>query len=42
MSLAQGPGRAGGNSGTSSDQELHVLKHVAYIKNLDTVRPTLL
>ncbi|KAJ5082166.1 geranylgeranyl transferase type 2 subunit beta [Penicillium argentinense] len=33
MSLAQGPGRAGG---TSSEQELHTSKHVAYIKNLDT------
>ncbi|KAJ5392106.1 hypothetical protein N7509_007596 [Penicillium cosmopolitanum] len=36
MSLAHGPGRAGGLSGSSSDQELHALKHVAYIKNLDT------
>ncbi|KAJ5677275.1 beta subunit of rab geranylgeranyltransferase [Penicillium maclennaniae] len=31
MSLVSGPGRAGG-----TDQELHTLKHVAYIKNLDT------
>lgn len=36
MSLAHGPGRAGGLSGSSSDQELHALKHVTYIKNLDT------
>ncbi|KAJ5166706.1 beta subunit of rab geranylgeranyltransferase [Penicillium canariense] len=33
MALVSGPGRAGG---TSSDQELHILKHVTYIKNLDT------
>ncbi|KAJ5147523.1 DNA mismatch repair protein msh3 [Penicillium atrosanguineum] len=31
MSLVSGPGRAGG-----TDQALHTLKHVAYIKNLDT------
>lgn len=34
MALVSGPGRAG----ASTDQELHTLKHVAYIKNLDTVR----
>ncbi|KAJ5938194.1 hypothetical protein N7454_004536 [Penicillium verhagenii] len=33
MALVSGPGRAGG---ASLDQELHILKHVAYIKNLDT------
>jgi geranylgeranyl transferase type-2 subunit beta len=38
MALVSGPGRAGG---ISSDQELHTLKHVAYIKNLDTVRDLL-
>jgi hypothetical protein len=36
MALVSGPGRAGG-----TDQELHTLKHVAYIKNLDTVRASL-
>lgn len=35
MSLVSGPGRAGG---ATSDQELQTLKHVEYIKNLDTVR----
>lgn len=34
MSLVSGPGRAGA---TSSDQELHTLKHVAYVKKLDAV-----
>jgi len=38
MSLVSGPGRAGG---TASDQNLHTLKHVAYIKTLDTVRASL-
>ncbi|KAJ5553114.1 beta subunit of rab geranylgeranyltransferase [Penicillium frequentans] len=33
MALVSGPGRAGG---ASPDQDLHILKHVAYIKNLDT------
>jgi geranylgeranyl transferase type-2 subunit beta len=34
MALVSGPGRAEG----ISDPELHSSKHVAYIKNLDTVR----
>lgn len=38
MALVAGPGRAGGagGAGGASDLELHTLKHVAYIKNLDT------
>lgn len=35
MALVSGPGRA---AGSSSDQQLHVQKHVDYVKNLDTVR----
>ena len=35
MTLVSGPGRA---AGSRLDDELHVQKHVAYVKNLDTVR----
>jgi precorrin-2 methylase len=35
MALVSGPGRAGGSP---ADTELHTVKHVTYIKNLDTVR----
>lgn len=35
MALVSGPGRA---AGSRSDQQLYVDKHVAYVKNLDTVR----
>ena len=35
MALVSGPGRA---AGSRLDEELYVQKHVAYIKNLDTVR----
>lgn len=35
MALVSGPGRA---AGSQSDEQLHVLKHVDYVKNLDTVR----
>lgn len=35
MALVSGPGRA---AGSPSDQQLHVQKHVDYVRNLDTVR----
>lgn len=35
MALVSGPGRA---SGSQAEDQLHVLKHVNYVKNLDTVR----
>lgn len=41
MSLAAGPGRAGGAAGQLPDElKLVVEKHVAYIQSLDTVRPS--
>lgn len=39
MALVSGPGRA---AGSQSDEQLHVLKHVDYVKNLDTVRDSYL
>ena len=39
MSLAAGPGRAGGAAGQVLDElKLAMEKHVAYIQSLDTVR----
>lgn len=35
MALVSGPGRA---TGCRSDLQLYADKHVAYVKNLDTVR----
>lgn len=36
MALVSGPGRAA--AGSQSDLQLYADKHVAYVKNLDTVR----
>lgn len=42
MSLAAGPGRAGGAAGNLPDElKLVAEKHVAYIQSLDTVRQSL-